>query len=67
MKTVKILIEYRHTARRTWHPGDTPTLSSTLADDLVKNGVALIVGEGDTRMDLEIEEKDYIILHDEEE
>lgn len=38
---------YVHSARRTWHPGDEPTISNELADGLQRSGIAEIIAETD--------------------
>lgn len=47
MKIVRIKKKYRHNARRTWNPGDTPTISGELAAKLEKEGVAEILSDRD--------------------
>jgi hypothetical protein len=47
MLIVEFLKDYKHTERRTWKTGDTPTLDRDFAKRLVNElGVAKWVGEG---------------------
>jgi len=58
MKTVTITKTYNHSRRRTWQPGDNPTVSNELADNIVKRGFGYITAEGDTRRDNEEEDEE---------
>lgn len=60
MFEIEILKTYVHTARRTWLPGDRPTVTKELADRLIAEGIARLIGENDTR-GITQEEMDEIV------
>lgn len=46
MLIVKFTQTYKHTERRTWEAGDTPTLDRELAISLRDQGIVEIIGDG---------------------
>jgi len=46
MVVVEFLKQYRHTARRTWHTGDRPTISRALCVQLMITQTVRYLGEG---------------------
>jgi hypothetical protein len=46
MVVVEFLKTYHHTKRRTWHPGDRPTILRDLCVQLMISGTVKYLGEG---------------------